>query len=494
MKKTIKTTMQPVLALGLLALTASAVAEQAVVLNRNFDSDSINPALGKTNYISGWVKTGTGAIGVEMPQSGSDYTDMGDRGQSAFLQAGGRFNQTPAAKIIAGETYTLSFDVGRDFNQLGLDFIARIKANGLALAQVQLNSSDVASGQWATHQLTFTATESMPQQQQLAIEFQNFAQDNGYKVHVDNVYLQTSSAAALIQPGSVIPKTLTMIDSALTINVPEDHANITLALDSLSDKYISNRAKVTIKVNDCADQVYYQPINFAHPHGKRIEIIGNLETPSACVLQFNGASGFNVANRNVLGFINGFHIRGNATNDTYGINATSGASVFLGGSTHVSNFHYGLRSDFKAYVHAAKVLSSRNTGAGFLAENGGLIFAVEAQSHLNATHGFWAYRGGEIKADKAISLNNSNNGYQASQHGSIIAIESEASDNGNIGYYAQGLSHIQGTNASAKNNRGGFYCENQSYIDATGHTHSGNQFRSSPLQDRYGNFRCGMNY
>ena len=90
MSNFIKPTIKPVVALSLLALSSSLFAEQAVVLNRNFDSDSINPAQGKTSTIAGWVKTGTGAIGVEMPQQGSDYSDMGDRGQAAFLQAGGR--------------------------------------------------------------------------------------------------------------------------------------------------------------------------------------------------------------------------------------------------------------------------------------------------------------------------------------------------------------------------------------------------------------------
>jgi len=494
MKNMINTTLKSVATLTLLGLSVSVFAEQAMVLNRNFDSDSINPAEGKTSTIAGWVKSGTGTIGVEIPQPGSDYSDMGDRGQSAFLHAGGRFYQKPGAKLIAGETYTLSFDLGRDFSQSGLDVIARIKANGLALAQVQLSSSDVPTGQWATHQLSFTATETMPLEQQLSIEFQNFAQQAGYKAHIDNVYLQTSSKASLIQPGSVIPKTLTIIDTATTINVPEDHANIARALDALSDKYITNTAKVTIKVNDCGDQVYYQPIKFAHPHGKRIEIIGNLDTPSACVLQFNGVNGFNVTNRNTLGLINGFHIRGNATNDTYGINATNGALVLLGASMHVSNFHHGLHADLKAHVHAGKVLSSLNTGSGFLAESGGYIFAVEAQSHLNATHGFWAVNGGELMVNKSRAFNNTNNGYHAAQHGYIYADSSEAADNGNIGYYAQNLSHIRAISASAKNNRGGFYCENQSFMYVTQHTHSGNQFRSSPAQYRYGNYRCGMNY
>jgi len=494
MKNMINTTLKSVVTLTLLGLSVSVFAEQAMVLNRNFDSDSINPAEGKTSTIAGWVKSGTGTIGVEIPQPGSDYSDMGDRGQSAFLHAGGRFYQKPGAKLIAGETYTLSFDVGRDFSQSGLDVIARLKANGLALAQLQLDSSDVPTGQWATHQLSFTATETMPLEQQLSIEFQNFAQQAGYKAHIDNVYLQTSSKASLIQPGSVIPKTLTIIDSATTINVPEDHANITLALDALSDKYITNTAKVTIKVNDCGDQVYYQPIKFVHPHGKRIEIIGNLSTPSACVLQFNGVNGFNVANRNTLGLINGFHIRGNATNNTYGINATNGALVFLGASMHVSNFHHGLRADLKAHVYAGKVLSSLNTGSGFLAMNGGLIFARESQSHSNSTHGYWALNGGEMYVISSKAYNNTNNGYMATNHGYIRAQSSEAKDNGNIGFYAQNLSFIRGYSSKSLNNRGGYFCEYQSYMEIGSHNQSGNQFGTSPGKDQHNNYRCGMNY
>ena len=87
-----------------LATTFAALADDAAVLNNNFESDAIPLSPAYTTYVSGWVKKGVGDIGVYVPQNDIDYTDVGGRGQSAFLKATGKFNQAVAARIVSGET------------------------------------------------------------------------------------------------------------------------------------------------------------------------------------------------------------------------------------------------------------------------------------------------------------------------------------------------------------------------------------------------------
>lgn len=489
-----KTTIKNLCVASVLVFSSTAFAEQATVLNRNFDSDAINPNLGHTTFISGWVKTGTGSIGVEIPTGGADYIDMSDRGQVAFLNEGGRFNQAPPVKVVSGETYTLTFDIGRDFSQSGMDFIARVKANGLALAQLQIDSADVPAGNWVTKSFSFTANTGMPIDKQISIEFQNFASSPGYKAHVDNVHLTTSSSASIIPPSAGVPKTLSIISEDTTLAVPSDYPSITHALSYLDDKYINNGVLVTIQVNDCSSQTYYKSLEIKHMHGERIHIIGDTANPGACVLQFNGVSGIKVSNNKTLGLLNGFHIRGNASGITEGISSSDGASVKLGGSMLVSDFNVGLHASYGGKLYANNALISFNTNAGVLSEFGGFIRADSTESFSNGTHGFVAIDGGEVHAGASKANNNGGSGYYASVSGFIRAINSEASGNVNAGYLASEFSSMNVSNASANNNDQGYHCEYQSYMNATGNTVSGNRVNYSPAKDTLGNWRCSMNF
>ena len=102
--------------LSVSALFASHLAFSAEIplLNHNFDSDAIPPAPGYTTHISGWVNSGYGEIGVWAPTSGGNiFHNMGERGQIAYVNSSGRISQTINLSLLEGETYTLTFDVGR---------------------------------------------------------------------------------------------------------------------------------------------------------------------------------------------------------------------------------------------------------------------------------------------------------------------------------------------------------------------------------------------
>lgn len=442
----------------------NTLASDATVLNHNFESDAIPLTTNKTTYISGWVKNGSGAIGVHVPEKDIDYTDLGGRGQTAYLEATGKFYQSPQVKVVSGETYTLTFDVGRALDQTDLSLIARVKANGLSLAQLQLNKTSVEQGAWGTHSLTFTATDTMPIDSQIAIEFFNASLDSTNRLDLDNIKLTTSTNAAMIESGAPAPKTLTILDTTTVLSVPNDYADINAALRYLDDKYINNNVVVTIDVKDCTDQVYYYPIEIAHPQGKQIEIIGNPADPNGCVLQFNSSNGFVVSGNYNVRKINGFHIKGNRNGDTAGVLADKGASVTLGASTKLTNFHNGVKAINGGKVYANTVLSTQHTGSGFVSQYNGYIKADGSQSNDNILNGYHALEGGKMHVHNSKAVGNNYHGYAAELTGHINARNSEATSNVEAGFFATGKAFLDAYRSAANKNDYGFKCDYGAYI------------------------------
>lgn len=468
-----------------LILPFVASANDVRVLNHNFESDAIPLSPNYTSFISGWVKKGAGSIGVYIPENDIDYTNVGGRGQSAFLKAAGKFNQAAKAKIISGETYTLTFDVGRPLSQTDLSLIARINANGLVLAQLQLNSTQVESGTWGIHSLTFTATETMPIDSNVVVEFQNLSLDPLNQFDIDNVTLSTTSTAALIEPGTPPPKTLSIVSEMTTLTVPTDYADINVALRYLDDKYINNNVTVTIQVNDCSNQVYYNPITIAHPQGKQIEIIGNVADLNACVLQFNDSNGFVISGNYNVKKINGFHIKGNRVIDTDGILASKGGAIMLGASTKVSDFHTGIKASYGGKIYANTVLSNFNTGAGMMSQFNGYIQANNSQSNDNNLHGYYSVDGGKMELSNSKAANNGFHGYSADAFGNIKSNNSEASGNISAGFYASAKSFLDATGSISNNNFIGFHCEYSAYLIQTNSTNEGNSTAHTPTIGNY---------
>lgn len=181
---------------SIVLFSGGLAAKHIPILNHNFDSDVIDPELRATTRISGWVDTGFGLLGVYAPTNNgtghSYYNEIHNNGQVAYLTQGARVSQKLHIRLVNGERYTLTFDVGHRLDQYAPNFVARLKANGLVLAQLHSNSYQTVQGDWVTQTLEFTANEAMPLGERLAIEFHNLANDGGFQVNLDNITLTTA--------------------------------------------------------------------------------------------------------------------------------------------------------------------------------------------------------------------------------------------------------------------------------------------------------------
>lgn len=444
-----------------------ALSSDIQILNRNFDSDAIPPNPGYLSHISGWVNSGHGNIGVKAPRgNGVNYHDMGIHGQIGFLQEGARLTQTADTDLQSGETYTLTFDAGKPIGALGQDFMVRFKANGLALAQKQFDSTTVPEGEWATQSFSFTATSDMPIGKPLVIEFQNSAMTSGYELNLDNVYLDGAGTGEPLPPKVEGNNGLIMVGVNLTLKVPEVYADINAALDYMEDKFIKTGKIVTIKVSDCSNQSFAQSIDVAHPNGESIHIIGDTSNPANCVLNFVN-SGFSVGNNHALGLIDGFHINGKDTGN--GIYAHNGGSITVGENVWVSNFSIGLRAYGGGRIFADNVTSFGNTNSGFYADFNGILRAEYANSYDNLVRGYTAYNDGQLFADYSRAKNNLHQGYFSSDRSLLKAEHATSTNNTQQGYYAHNFSALITRFSSASGNGAtDFYAHFMGFVDRVG--------------------------
>lgn len=442
-----------------LASTQAQADTQATVLNANFESDTLPIDTMKNSQIVGWLNAGTGSIGAYVPQNGSDYTAIGNHSQVAYLEGGGKIRQGLQAKLVAGETYTLTFDTGRPLDQDALFLTAKLTANSFTLAQTAVNHTQLDKGQWGQYSLNFTADPSMPISSPIVIEFHNLSFGSDSRVDIDNVQLTATGGL----PNSQV-RNFVQIEESTTLAVPSQYANINAALASLHNKFIANDAVVTIQVDDCSNQVYSQPIEIIHPHGKQIEIIGDVANPSNCVLQFNGSSGFEIAHKRKLRLLNGFHIQGDRTADTSGVLATKGAGIRIGAATVISDFYNGVEASLSGRVYANTVLITNNAGSGLVSKYSGFLQANGTQSKDNELHGFHSVDGGIMQANNSKALGNKVNGYFSEDFGHIQSQEAEASSNLNSGFFATGKAFLDAYASTANNNPTGFQCDYNGYI------------------------------
>lgn len=456
-----------------LAFASNVLAQDILVLNHNFDSDAIPPNPGYLQHISGWVSSGFGDIGVKAPNH-HQYHSIGNHGQVAFLTAGARLTQTAPVNLQQGETYTLSFDAGTPLNFTPGDaapqYMVRFKADGLVLGQKQLSAS--TPGEWQSHTVSFTGDNTMPVGKPLVLEFYNTAtvssnaSNDAYELHIDNVTLKGDGKGAPLPPRTVGDNGLTMVGVNLTLKVPEVFPTIPDALNYMKDKFIKVGKTVTIKVSDCTNQRYSQPIYVDHPNGDSIHIIGKSDNPADCVLNFNDSSGFVVNNTNVLGFINGFHLNGSDADSTRGIYAVHGSHINIGSGMWVSNFANGVEASANSSIVATGVTSFGNKYQGFNSVHSSAIYAEEARGYDNGQRGFNSEYDSVMLANHSESFNNKYQGYFSNQHSLLSAENASSRNNSREGMYAHGMSMISARFASASSNGAtAFHSHHMSLLD-----------------------------
>lgn len=436
-------------------LTSNAVLARANILNQNFESDVIPLDPGYTTRISGWVSSGTGRVGVNAPIGSSiHYHSVGNQVQVAYLDKGGRLSQATDLLLTRGQTYSLTFDAGQRLDQTGSHFVARIKADGLILAQIHSNRFNLTAGHWHTQTLSFNATSDMPAGKPIIVEFQNLATTVGYQANIDNINLTES-----VEPVETIQNSqLTTIYKDTTLSVPNAFSDINAALKFLQNKHIKPGKIVTIKVDDCNNQIYNRPIDITHPNGNAIQIIGNTNDPSQCVLQFNNSHGIKVTNGYALGLINGFKLQGNNQTNKYGLFASKKGLINSGTNMIVTYFSYGLYAENNANIFAQGITVTESEEVGIYAKNRALIYAPNSTSRYNHI-GFLVDTNATMETSSADASYNTSHGFQA-QNGSFLHTDSSQSEfNGGNGYSSINNSYILNsheTNA-LHNTEHGFY-------------------------------------
>ena len=394
-------------------------------------------------------------------------------------------SQKTKAVLEEGTSYTLSFDVGQ---KLAADaqFAAHIKADGLILARLHSADMNLVSGRWTTESLTFTASKYHNIGSPIIVEFNNLSK-NDEQVNIDNIHF-SSATADTDQPWLEIGSAA-MITQDATLLVPDQFPNINVALRYLDDKQIKVGKTVTIQVTDCADQVYTESVEVAHPNGDAIHIIGNTESPESCALQFENVHGFVAQNGNRIGLIDGFTISGNITQGTAdGILAVENAYISLGEKIIVESFTNGISAHWNSSIDARNTLSRNNSNYGYISATSSIIRAFKAIADNNY-NGFSSREGAYLHARNTISRNNSYDGYQSLIGAFLYAYEAQSLNNSRDGYHAWNGSRIYARASTSKDNgRFGFRAYDVSSI------HSYDSVSSSNSSGNYSPERYKINH
>jgi len=448
------------LSTALLLTAPSSLAANIPVLNHNFESDAIPPDPGYTTRISGWVNSGLGSWGAyspNSPQGKGKFNELTKSGLVAYVNGGGKFYQTSTAQLLTNETYTLNFDVGF-VNNTAINFAARIKANGLVVAQLNSTAMNLIEGEWTNQTLSFTTTNDMPVGSPVVIEFANLSTEWD-QVNLDNISFSTAGTATTL-PGTQLGA-LTLITQNATLLVPDQFPNINVALRYLDDKQIKVGKTVTIQVTDCDHHVYTESVEVAHPNGDAIHIIGDVESPESCALRFEDVSGFVAQNGNRIGLIDGFTITGNASSDTSqltkGVYANQSAYIHVGRHVVVTEFTYGMMAYKSSTIAADYTAAIANVIEGYLAHVNSHITADYSKAERNGRFGYQASQGSRIEANDAVSTNNDMGGFATWNFSSMSAVGATASQNGNWGFRAVTMSFIYGHDTQATGNNDANY-------------------------------------
>ena len=256
-----------------------------------------------------------------------------------------------------------------------------------------------------------------------------------------------SFSSYLGQPWTVPRGTRVVID--ILNGSPE--RSLIRVLDAIQDWDIPAAALVILQVAD-GKHIQRQTLSISHAHGKRIQILGNLQNPDACELHWEApkADALFVGSSCVLGLIDGITLSrsshgsndNGATDNACGLLASDGGVIMCGSRIAVREFYYGFHARRGGLIRANGTSVSNGGDAGYFAYLGGHISAHGARAsrcsdrQLDLGSGFVAEYGGTIDATESLSNGNALAGYSALSAGSIIANRSRAETNDKYGYFA----------------------------------------------------------
>lgn len=152
------------------------------------------------------------------------------------------------------------------------------------------------------------------------------------------------------------------IIASRTLNVPADFDTIQDALAFLEFRPIAANATVTIQVAN-GNYTNYDSIEFTHPDGDRIQILGNETDATLCKITFkNDVNGISLEKGKHLGKLNGFHLAG-GNRTQHGVNVTFNSTLECGDEMKITNFGKGVYASKGARVEIAEaVITDNGTG------------------------------------------------------------------------------------------------------------------------------------
>lgn len=316
---------------------------------------------------------------------------------------------------------------------------------------------------------------------------------------VNRNFEELYEAVAALEQNAVL-----MIAENTTWTVGEengDYLTLPEALAALDRFRIAGGANVTIDLED-GDYSHATPIEFSHPDGNRLRILGNDVDPTLVDLHFTGPGGLKVSPGSAVGEVRGVTIRGNGQSGATGVQALWGRIELT--NVIVRDFgESGLVANESGVIIAPGVNVSGSGTNGLVASQGGLIVASSATVTDSATTGIFARACGVVSAQSALvsntasgngvhaqyngyvdfgggvstnnsgggvvaeyggvveasgpgsrSTDNGSDGYRADSGALVLAEDSTSEDNGARGYHSTAFSAIFASTADARRNSG----------------------------------------
>lgn len=251
-----------------------------------------------------------------------------------------------------------------------------------------------------------------------------------------------------------------------TLNVPSQYATIAAALAYLAPRSFSAGVTITIQV---ADGTYTNNgLEFTHPQGNQIQLIGDTTTPGNCILRStSGVNAIHCRNGNNLKLIDGFRIENTGTKGGHGILVELGSFIGVG-NVEVDNFYYGVAAKNGGSINGNGTGSSsrievtdagdvgiwafvggsircqyavvdgsvdlvNNLGFGIMAEYGSSIDCQYAETMNNNRSGVASFSGSAVRAYNVNSHDNTTHGFECLYSSSMTCHSATATDNGGYG-------------------------------------------------------------
>lgn len=158
-----------VAAIACITLPPNLYAESISIPNHNFNLQALGDKK-QSGDIAAWSVSG--GAGVYNPGENHIAGESGDGAHknAGYLTSGGIIRQALAAVLEEGNTYTINFDVGNQFNKNLPDYAVRLMAGGVVLAEF-INPIVPVAGEFGSIQVAYVSNASDPIGQTLQIDF-----------------------------------------------------------------------------------------------------------------------------------------------------------------------------------------------------------------------------------------------------------------------------------------------------------------------------------